>query len=547
MSSAGPLILVMLLGPRAIGQTDTLDVAAPSVSRTHTLSGTVVNSVSGEPVHRAMVQVTPANGASVISVLTDSEGRFEFPALPEADITVLVHKPGYFSGLELNSSHFEPEVVHLAADVSGLSLNLLPEGVVAGHVATSKGEPIEDSPVRILREVLANGYRRWEVRAQATTDEDGQFRMVGLMPGRYLLATGPSLPSIEATRLRNIRKNGYGTVYYPGVPEMDSATPLVITGGQQLQTDFALKLEPIFRVSGTLVGFPPGSGVSVQFASRSGELIPSPIDVDMQTGKFHGAIPGGAYVLQARGSDPAGHVAAADLPVVVNNDVEGITLALGSSIAIPVNVELRPTSGRSEQVAAANFRPVRDFAVSTLQLISTDLRVDNVQVQAERNERGELAFRNLVPGRYSLEVATTQPWYVRSATSGTTDLLREELVVGAGRHPEPLQLVLRDDGANLKIHVVAEGRPAAGSVLLFSDQTTLTNALTGSSAPGGEISFAGLAPGEYKLLAFDAETLESLEFRNPEALAPYASKAVTITVHPGEEATLNVERQGTGK
>ncbi len=538
----------MLLGPRAIGQTDTLDVAAaPSVSRTHTLSGTVVNSVSGEPVRRAMVQVTPANGASVISVLTDSEGRFEFPALPEADITVLVHKPGYFSGLELNSSHFEPEVVHLAADVSGLSLNLLPEGVVAGHVATSKGEPIEDSPVRILREVLANGYRRWEVRAQATTDEDGQFRMVGLMPGRYLLATGPSLPSIEATRLRNIRKNGYGTVYYPGVPEMDSATPLVITGGQQLQTDFALKLEPIFRVSGTLVGFPPGSGVSVQFASRSGELIPSPIDVDMQTGKFHGAIPGGAYVLQARGSDPAGHVAAADLPVVVNNDVEGITLALGSSIAIPVNVELRPTSGRSEQVAAANFRPVRDFAVSTLQLISTDLRVDNVQVQAERNERGELAFRNLVPGRYSLEVATTQPWYVRSATSGTTDLLREELVVGAGRHPEPLQLVLRDDGANLKIHVVAEGRPAAGSVLLFSDQTTLTNALTGSSAPGGEISFAGLAPGEYKLLAFDAETLESLEFRNPEALAPYASKAVTITVHPGEEATLNVERQGTGK
>ncbi len=506
-----------------------------------------MNSVSGEPVRRAMVQVTPANTASVISVLTDSEGRFEFPALPEADISVLVHKPGYFSGLELNPSNFEPEVVHLTADVSGLTLNLLPEGVVAGHVATVKGEPIEDSPVRILREVFANGYRHWEVRAQATTDEDGQFRMVGLMPGRYLLAIGPSLPSIHATRLRKIRKNGYGTIFYPGVPDMDSATPLVIAGGQQLQTDFALKLEPIFQVSGMLVGFSPGSGVGVQFASRSGEIIPSPIDVDMQTGKFHGAIPGGAYLLQARGADSAGRVAATDLPVVVNNDVEGITLALGSSITIPVSVELRPTSGAAEQVAAANFRPVRDFAVSTLQLISTDLRVDRVQVQAERNERGELAFRNLVPGRYSLEVATTQPWYVRSAASGTTDLLREELVIGAGRHPEPLQLVLRDDGASLKIHVVADGQPAAGSVLLFSDQTTLTNALTGLSAPGGEISFSALAPGEYKLLAFDAETMGSLEFRNPEALAPYTSKAVTITVHAGEEATLNVERQGTGK
>jgi hypothetical protein len=287
--------------------------------------------------------------------------------------------------------------------------------------------------------------------------------------------------------------------------------------------------------------------VGVQFASRSGEVIPSPIDVDMQTGKFHGAIPGGAYILQARGSDSAGRVAATDLPLVVNNDVEGITLALGSSLTIPVNVELRSTSGAPEQVATANFRPSRDFAVSTLQLISTDLRFDNVQVQAERNQRGELVFRNLVPGRYSVEVSTTAPWYVRSATSGTTDLLREELVIGAGSRSEPMELVLRDDGASLKVHVLAEGQPAGGSVLLFSDQTMLTNARIGSSAPGGEISFAGLAPGEYKLLAFDRDTLDSLEFRNLEALAPYVSKAATITLHPGEEGTLNVERQGTGK
>jgi hypothetical protein len=285
----------------------------------------------------------------------------------------------------------------------------------------------------------------------------------------------------------------------------------------------------------------------MQFMSRSGEVVPSPIDVDVQTGKFHGAIPGGTYILEARGSDSRGRVAGTDLPLVVNNDVEGITLALGSSITMAVNVEVRPTSGAPEQVAAASFRPARDFVVSTIQLISTELRVDNVQVQAERNERGELAFRNLVPGRYSVEVSTTQPWYVRSATSGTTDLLREELVIGAGRRPEPLELVLRDDGANLKVHVLAEGQPAGGSVLLFSDQTMLTNARTGSSAPGVEISFAGLAPGDYKVVAFDRDTLDSLEFRNPEALVPYASKAATITLHPGEEATLNVERQGAGK
>ena len=136
--------------------------------------------------------------------------------MPESDVIVLVHKPGYFSGLELNPSNFEPEVVHLSADVSNLVLQLLPESVIAGHVATAKGEPIEDSPVRILREVVSSGYRHWEVRGQATTDEDGQFRIVDLMPGRYLLATGPNVPSVHATRPRGARKDGYGFDLLPG-------------------------------------------------------------------------------------------------------------------------------------------------------------------------------------------------------------------------------------------------------------------------------------------------------------------------------------------
>jgi hypothetical protein len=494
-----------------------------------------------------MVQAAPTNSGSALSVLTDGEGHFEFAALPESDISVLVHKPGYFSSSELDPSNFEPDIVHLNADTSTVTLKLLPESVVAGHVATLKGEPIEDSPVRIFREVISDGYRHWEMRAQAVTDEDGQFRMVGLTPGRYLLATGPNLPIGSAVRKRSARKEGYGTMFYPGVADMDSATPLVISGGQQVQADFALKLEPVFQVTGTVVGFSPGSGVGVQFASKSGEVIPAPIEVDMQTGKFHGTIPGGAYILQARGSDSAGRLSAADLPLLVNNDVEGVTLALGSSITIPVSINLRPTSGTPERAAAAGFPSARERAVSAVRLIPTDVRIDNMEFQAEKSERGGLAFRNLVPGHYSVEISATAPWYVRSAVSGATDLLREELVIGAGRRPDPVEVVLRDDGASLKGKIVAGGRPEGGSVILFSDQASLIHARTALIARGADFEFTSLAPGEYKLLAFDREMLQGLEFRNPEALAPYISKATTITLHSGEEATLNVERQGADK
>src|SRR5262249_2369299 len=151
-----------------------------------------------------------------------------------------------------------------------------------------------------------------------TTEEDGQFRLVGLTPGRYLLAVGPNVPSVRPVPGRGVRKEGFGPMFFPGVPELDAATPLVLTGGQQATADFALKLEPLYQVSGRVVGFSAGSGVEIQFSTKFGEVIPAPVDVDVQSGKFHGAIPGGNYILQARGTDSGGRLAATDQPLTVS-------------------------------------------------------------------------------------------------------------------------------------------------------------------------------------------------------------------------------------
>src|SRR5215470_1142597 len=177
-AAIGMQTIVLALSPLLIGQSG----VDPGAASTHSLSGTVVNAVTGEPVRRALVQAAPTNSSQLRSVLTDSEGRFEFSGMPESEINVLAHKPGFFSGADLNPLDFQPEVVHLVNDTVSVTLKLVPEAVVAGHVASVKGDPIEDTPVRIFREVITNGYRHWEPKTQATTEEDGQFRMVGLTP-----------------------------------------------------------------------------------------------------------------------------------------------------------------------------------------------------------------------------------------------------------------------------------------------------------------------------------------------------------------------------
>ncbi len=540
-----PLLLALAAPAAAQDPANAYALPAPP-SSTHSLSGVVVNSVTGEPVRRALVQVAGSSaGGNPVSVLTDSEGRFEFPALPESEIVLAARKPGFFNNLELHPELYQPEIVHLGADTSSLVLKLLPEGAIVGHVATVKGEPIEDSPVRILEERIVDGRKLWQERGQAMTDEDGQFRIANLIPGRYLLVTGPNQSGarLPFRQRRSARADGFGSMFYPGVPDMEAATPLVIAGGQQVQADFALKAEPIFKVSGVVLGLASGISAGLQVLSKAGDIVP--VNLQMPAGKFEVRVPGGTYVLQLRATDSSGQVMLSELSLVVNADVEGVSLALGSPITLPVNVDLRQTQAAEAQ-NSLNGQPAKAYGISSVRLISAEKRLQAEEFQADRNEKsGALAVHNLSPGRYSVEVAAAPPWYVRALTSGTTDLLREDLAIGSGRRPEPLEVVLRDDGAGLRGLIRADGQPAAGTVLLFSEQASLAHAQIAVAQTGAEFLFTGIAPGEYNLLAFDS--MDGLEFRNPEALSPYLSKAVAITLQANQTANVNLERISRGK
>src|ERR1700761_3005790 len=64
---------------------------APSDDKKYTVSGTVVNSVTGEGIPRAQVSVGP------FSMMTDSSGAFSFEGVTAGNFRVSAQKPGYFS------------------------------------------------------------------------------------------------------------------------------------------------------------------------------------------------------------------------------------------------------------------------------------------------------------------------------------------------------------------------------------------------------------------------------------------------------------------
>src|SRR5258708_12122504 len=147
-----------------------------------------------------------------------------------------------------------------------MTIKLLPESVIAGHVENSEGEPVEGALVRVLTPLMKSGRRQWIPLSQAVTDEDGNFRVASLFTSRFQV-------EVQANRARNLSKEGYpAVIYYPGVPDLASAQPLEVGHGRQLDLQFLIKREPVFKISGAIAG---AEGDEIEVAHLSPPLTNS--------------------------------------------------------------------------------------------------------------------------------------------------------------------------------------------------------------------------------------------------------------------------------
>jgi hypothetical protein len=263
-----PLLLVLCAVSTALGQIS----ARPSTpDAKYRLSGTVINSVSGEPIRRALVQVY--TGSQPVA-LTDGGGQFEFEGLPPGTTSINVRKPGFF---EEQSQPAAPQVITIGPDAKAVSLRLIPESVIYGHVQNANGEPIEHLPLKVVALRIVEGKKRWELAGSVPTDEDGEFRIANLTAGSYYVEAGPSWRFIDPMPSRG-HPEGYPAAFYGGGSDLNSATPLDLGPGQQLKADFSLQTAPLFKVSGTISGLAQNQSASLQFEDRMGDRFSFPSD-----------------------------------------------------------------------------------------------------------------------------------------------------------------------------------------------------------------------------------------------------------------------------
>jgi len=534
---------------------------AQSAEGDSSLSGTVLNSVTGEPVKGALVMLvgypqTDAakgfrGGLTVKTATTGVGGEYLFGGLSSGEYTVRAQKPGFagYAGLPRSPrSHpnGSPDSVDLSASVSGHTIRLDPLGVIEGKITNQYGDRLGRVSVGLFEYRIQDGVRYAKASRTVVTDDRGQYRTWDLQPGTYYVKAmgrygATSMYAGDGSVFYDSWE-GSRPMYFGGAREMDSATPIVVAAGTQERADFTLTVEPTYKVRGTLQSFTPGHFVTFELFESDPNVAAGRVSLNGGSGKFEiDDVPSGRYTLRAT----QGELARGETAVEVKGaDANGVSIALSPGVTVTGVVHLlgaTPGSQPNESAGNrwANARFGLGFCVVRLEVPG---REPDGHLVAQMEASHQFSVPNVFWGQYRVRMECPGG-HIVSALSGNSDLLSNpEISLQPGVAPPSIEIGLKPGGAELHGKLAVHDAPAGTGVLLVPTFAASMGPIALQAFGAGNpdelrFNFSNLAPGDY--LAYAFSDIQSVEYRNPAFLQALRG-GTTVRVEDGKTAEVTL-------
>ena len=517
---------------------------AQDAPATYPVRGVVLDSFTRRPIARALV-----DGQSD-AALTDNEGSFGVN-LSAGMTSVIVRRPGYNS-----TGPMMAHPVKVGPDMPELTFYLTPDASINVHVTLSGGDAADGIRFLAYRRVVRWGHGTWMMQGSYTTDSDGYFRMMNLeAPASYVLCSMPTEDSMAPAGLEKTTY-GYPPECYPGVTDLSTAGPLAVYPGQQAEAEIALTRQPFFPVSILMPDRAQGQQAGVSIGDQTWRGIGYTTRFNTQQGMTEVNLPNGRYYAESRyNNGKAMSYGRIDFQVS-GQPVLGLSMALHplNPIAVEIHKEFTSTndSARTGFVIGSATNGVNPGI--NINLISVDSLTANMDSHTPQRPAGltddsHFEMADVLPGRYWVQTWAFQG-YVSSISSGGADLAREPLVVGPGGAAAPIEISLRNDGGRIDatINPNSPGNSASNSgegitsiVFAYAIPQFPSTAQMAMAAgqTAGHFMFGNLAPGAYRVVAFDKS--EEIDLDDVQMMARINSQSQTVTVEPGATATVQLD------
>jgi hypothetical protein len=492
--------------------------AANSTVVPTTVSGVVKNAVTGGPVPRALVRLNDR------AVLTDHDGNFRFDQNTSSSANLMVNKPGYYAGLEMQDS----ENLYLQGAQLGvpLELRLYPEAILTGTVQGPDGVPLPRIAVNAQRKYFDEMGPRWLQVGQDQTDAHGNFR-IPVQGGEYRIQTRYTpLDRTTGEAVLPVMVTGDGS---PGTSEA-----FRVRSGEERHFELRPAVSATHFVTAS-TGFGGGGGDFVRMSARAGDG--SILQVNPQrnggTGETKIQLPQGTFTLMATRGNGDTQEEAETRVTVQDHDISGVVLQFAPVPSIPVEL-IAESSSTSDNVLAPNLT---QFGL-TLQSDQQDPERGDSMIRMMPRKDQSYMF-TAPPGTYRLEGRDTGTWFIKGASYGDSDLLQQELVVVPGAGGTPIRVTVSNATGSLQGTVSLKGNPSSAWIYLVPTGPSAQAVMTLHSGTSGTYTAAHLPPGSYQVVAF--ERRHSVNYRDPVSLAAYSSYVHSLTVNAGDKPTLNLD------
>jgi hypothetical protein len=561
---------------------------------------------AGQPVGHARILLsgpagwmTRIDGTSFFrEFMTDEHGDFAVTGLPRGQYGIRAGKAGYaegFYGRRIPEGRFGTLTLEDGERRLDVTVTLWKHAAVGGVVTDETGAPMRDAYVRVLRPGLRAGRSAFDgVSARGgPTDDRGEFRIFGLMPGEYLLVAASSqtiMLASETTDAAAPRRLVYQSACYPAQAG-DGPLKLITIGPGQELASVRLQLVPVpaVRIEGRLEGDAELAGARAGEASVGLRLDSDNLLAKQMSGGRSGSVrpdgrfsidgvPAGVYVVEARAMNwrrsdaPRGQEASiqtqsgsvgsvtplstssAPPPEPDPNPRFGSTsVAVGSTdvtgVAVPMRVGAR-ISGRIEidgvppTIAAEALRRRIQLAIEpaaggwTAGLMTTIV-----------SDGGRFSIAGFAPGRYVIRASdTSHQWGLTAVTWNGRDLSHafdldgaaiDDVVITFASRRTAIEGVAAGTGGRLESGTTVLAFPM--NPRLWVDYGNASDRIRQVSTEEGGVYAVNLPHGDYYVVATTGEV--AADWPHPDNLQRLTRTAERATLGEGQRLTLRLRAQ----
>jgi protocatechuate 3,4-dioxygenase beta subunit len=516
--------------------------------------GTIVKDPDDEPIKKAIIEMIGENQGEGgnYTATSDAEGRFKIADILPGRYRVVLERTGYV-GIDKKRRISRGWMLSIEAgqEIKDQKLHMLAAAIVTGRVLDEDGDPMASVDVTVLR----RKGKSFEPMGSAQTNDLGEYRIGGLLAGKYYLSAAP-LPNFQMFAMRKTAegkdtaapRTSYLRTFYPGVVDRAQASTIELKAGQETPMDFSLSRRHAASVRGKILGLVPGTAGVVTLRSKEPSVEFNSGDIG-KDGKFEilNVAPGSYRLTAMTFVDDKPHVVSQPLEVGAS-DIEDVEFVPQPPAILRGRVRFSGKSSKPEITSGYVFlRSMEgddEFESGvTVNLDETTESSDSGKLKPD----GSFELKNVRPGSYELVFASdsleARDNFVESVTSGMKEFVDTGLKVNGGMLA--LDVVVSAGAGVIEGVVTGENKETAigSAVVAVPEARFRKQALRYARAEtdqNGRFAIRGLRPGTYTLSAWESME-EGDEYLDPDFLKAADEHGTAVKVEKSSHQSFELK------